>query len=264
MKRKSFTILTVILFVIGIGSALYVLYDYLNESATNPKLIGKEEALAISMKTGRWDKSLLSDKTIDTKLLHIKNDGFAFSVDQKTLNDTTLFQNRFNDLKEGQYVWFVTIKMSGGSNREWYYLIDASDGALLNPKQRLAVLEPTDPQVSVKEGTVISQAKGDVTVVFPPGISNEESKHSPFPAQLVVTQGDTVTWRNDDTVSHTVTSGYLQQQEFAGQMFDSGIIASGKSFSYTFSDKQIDGYSYFCSLHPWMTGEVLVQHSESE
>jgi len=57
--------MTVVLFAIGIGSALYILYDYLNESATSPKLIGKEEALAISMKTGRWDKSLLSDKTIN-------------------------------------------------------------------------------------------------------------------------------------------------------------------------------------------------------
>ncbi|MBI3253173.1 MAG: hypothetical protein HYZ56_00340 [Nitrosopumilales archaeon] len=194
--------MTVVLFAIGIGSALYILYDYLNESATSPKLIGKEEALAISMKTG--------------------------------------------------------------SNRGWGYTIDASDGSMLNQLQNTDVLEPANPQVSVKEGTVISQAKGNVTIVFPKGISSQELKQTPFPAQLIITQGDTVTWRNDDNVPHTVTSGYSQQEEFAGQIFDSGIISSGESFSYTFSDERIDDYSYFCSIHPWMTGEVLVQYPEPE
>lgn len=189
-------------------------------------------------------------------------DGFAFSVDEKTLKDTTLFPNRFNDLKEGQYVWLVKIAMVGGSNREWGYTIDASDGSMLNQRQNTDMLEPANPQVSVKEGTVISQAKGNVTIVFPKGISSQELKQTPFPAQLIITQGDTVTWYNDDKQVHTVTSGYSQQEEFAGQIFDSGIISSGESFSYTFSDERIDSYHYFCSIHPWMTGEVLVQYPE--
>lgn len=262
--KKFLTIITIALFAFGIGSAFYILFDYLNDSATRPKLIGKEEALSIAVESGRWNKSLLDGKTIDTKLLHIKNDGFAFSVDEKTLKDRTLVLNRFNDLREDQYVWLVQITLVGGSNREWWYLIDASNGILLNPKQNTTTLEPVDPQVSVKEGTLIRQASGDVTIVFPVGISKEESKQTPFPAELVVTQGDTVTWRNDDTQVHTVTSGFLQQPEFVGQVFDSGLIASGESFSHTFSDKSITSYHYFCAIHPWMTGEVSVQHPESE
>jgi len=250
--------------VIGIGSAFYILFDYLNDSATRPKLIGKEEALSIAVESGRWNKSLLDGKTIDTKLLHIKNDGFAFSVDEKTLKDRTLVPNRFSNLGEEQYVWLIQISMVGGSNREWVYLINASDGVLFNPQQSITVLEPADPQVSVKESTMIHQASGDVAIVFPKGISLQEPKQTPFPAQLLVTEGDTVTWHNDDIVVHTVTSGFSQQQEFAGQIFDSGIIVSGKSFSYTFSDKQITSYHYFCSVHPWMTGEVIVQHPESK
>lgn len=260
--KKSLTVTTIILFAIGIGSALYVLYDYI-ESADRTRLIAKEEALAVAIESGRWDESLLKDKTITSKLLHVKNDGFAFVVDEKTLDDVSIF-SKLDNLEENTYVWLVQITMVGGSNREWTYLIDASDGALLAPSQSISVLEPADPQVLVKQGTLISQAKGDVTIVFPIGISNEELKQLPFPAQLVVTEGDTVTWRNDDTTAHTVTSGFSQQQEFAGQVFDSGIIASGKSFSYTFSDKRIASYHYFCSLHPWMTGEVIVQHPGSE
>lgn len=260
--KKSLTIISIILFAIGIGSAVYILYDYINESAGHSRLIEKEEALSVAIESGKWDKSLLEDKTVVTKLLHIKNNGFAFVADEKTLEDVSLL-TKLDNLKEDQYVWLVQITMVGGSNRSWEYLIDASDGALLTPSQSISLLEPIDPQVSVKEGTVISQAKGDVTIVFPIGISQEQSKQSPFPAQLVVTQGDTVTWRNDDTIAHTVTSGFSQQQEFVGQMFDSGIIASGKSFSYIFSDKLIVSYHYFCSFHPWETGEVIVQHPES-
>lgn len=261
--KKSLTVTTLILFAIGIGSALYVLYDYI-ESADRTRLIAKEEALAVAIESGRWDKSLLDDKTITTTLLHIKNDGFAFVADEKTLEDKSLFGNRYNQFNADQYIWQIIIQMKGGSNREWTYLIDASDGALLNPSQSVSVLEPTDPQVAIREDTVIHQAKGDVTIVFPQGVSNEEPKQSPFPAQLIVTEGDTVTWRNDDNVPHTVTSGFPQQEEFIGQMFDSGIIAHGKSFSHTFSDERIAGYSYFCTIHSWMTGEVIVQHPGSE
>ncbi|MGI0011809.1 MAG: cupredoxin domain-containing protein [Nitrosopumilaceae archaeon] len=258
--KKSLTVTTIILFAIGIGSALYVLYDHI-ESADRPKLIGKEEAQAVAIESGRWDKSLLDDKTITTTLLHIKNDGFAFVVDEKTLEDKSIFMNRYNQFNADQYIWQIIIQMKGGSNREWIYLIDASEGALLNPSQSTSVLEPTDPQVAIREDTVIHQVKGDVTIVFPQGVSNEEPKQSPFPAQLIITEGDTVTWRNDDKVPHTVTSGFQQQQEFIGQIFDSGIIASEQSFSHTFSDKKIMSYHYFCTIHPWMTGEVMVQHT---
>lgn len=263
MNKKHVNIISIVLFAIGISSALLILTDYLN-NPLRPKLIGKDEALSIATQAGKWNESLLDDKTIDTKLLHIKNDGFAFSVDEKTLRDTTLVPNRFNDLKEDQYVWLVQIALVGGSNWEWGYLIDASNGILLNPKQNITTLEPVDPQVSVKEGTLIRQASGDVTIVFPIGISKGEPQQTPFPAQLVVTQGDTVTWRNDDKQVHTVTSGFLQEPEFVGQVFDSGLIASGESFSHTFSDKRITSYHYFCGIHPWMSGEVLVQLPESD
>ena len=270
--KKSLTATTLILFAIGIGSALYVLYDYI-ESADRPKLIGKEEALAIATRVGNWSQNFLSDKTIDMKLLHTKTSGFAFIVDDKTLEDVTPFcpqnspciepyETNGHGIQDGQYVWTVTVTGQPPnilSGRQWGYMIDAKNGQVLNPIQNMAVLEPTDPQISVKEGTLISQARGNVTIVFPADISKEEPRQSPFPAQLIITEGDTVTWRNDDNVPHTVTSGFPQQEEFIGQIFDSGIIASGQSFSHTFSDKKITSYHYFCTIHPWMTGEVMVQ-----
>ncbi len=68
------------------------------------------------------------------------------------------------------------------------------------------------------------------------------------PGTLTVAAGTTVTWTNDGSVPHTVTSNE--------RTFDSGDIAPGGSFSYTFD--QPGSYSYHCSLHPSMQGQIEV------
>lgn len=67
----------------------------------------------------------------------------------------------------------------------------------------------------------------------------------------VVKAGTQVTWVNDDSVAHTVTSD--------NGTFDSGFIMPGKSWSYTF--KQPGKFSYYCTLHnkQSMSGSVEVQ-----
>jgi plastocyanin len=73
---------------------------------------------------------------------------------------------------------------------------------------------------------------------------------SPNPVEVKV--GETVTWINDDSGRHTVTSK-------DDGVFDSGIMGKGQSFSYTF-DKAGE-YPYFCSPHPGMVGTVVVTES---
>jgi plastocyanin len=70
------------------------------------------------------------------------------------------------------------------------------------------------------------------------------------PSSLTIAVGDTVTWTNEDTAPHTVTvtSGPVT--------FNSGNLAKGQSFSYTFT---VAGtYSYYCAVHPDMVGQVVV------
>jgi len=69
---------------------------------------------------------------------------------------------------------------------------------------------------------------------------------SPNPVEVKV--GKTVTWINDDSGRHTVTS--------KDGVFDSGMMGKGQSFSFTF-DKAGE-YPYFCSPHPNMVGTVVV------
>ena len=66
--------------------------------------------------------------------------------------------------------------------------------------------------------------------------------------------GDTVVWNNADTSFHTVTSG--SEAEGLDGLFDSKEFAPGKSFTYKFSE--IGHYPYYCTLHPWMKGTIIV------
>jgi plastocyanin len=69
------------------------------------------------------------------------------------------------------------------------------------------------------------------------------------PSSLTVAVGTKVTWRNLDSVSHTVTSD--------SNLFDSGNMGNNASYSYTFT--AAGTYSYHCRIHPSMTATVIVQ-----
>jgi plastocyanin len=75
------------------------------------------------------------------------------------------------------------------------------------------------------------------------------------PVSITVAVGTTVTWTNNDSVAHTVTSDT--------GVFDSGSITAtggysgGGTYSYTFT---VAGtYNYHCTIHPMMTAKIIVQ-----
>jgi plastocyanin len=69
------------------------------------------------------------------------------------------------------------------------------------------------------------------------------------PQQITVMAGDTVTWSNGDDIPHTVTSTTMA--------FHSKALDTGDKFSFTFATP--GSYAYFCSLHPHMTGTIVVE-----
>jgi plastocyanin len=77
-----------------------------------------------------------------------------------------------------------------------------------------------------------------------------EVKEFKFKPELAtVARGTTVTWRNDDEESHTITS--------TDSVFRSSALENAGLFSYTFSKPGT--YHYFCSIHPHMRADVVVQ-----
>ncbi|MGE5139511.1 MAG: LysM peptidoglycan-binding domain-containing protein [Rudaea sp.] len=95
-----------------------------------------------------------------------------------------------------------------------------------------------------------------VTPTPTPGPNTISIRDNEFlPNYLEVTVGTRVNWTNDeiDGTSHTVTSGVPGQP--AG-FFDSGPLAPGSTFGFTFTTPGI--YSYYSSMQPDMTGQVKV------
>ena len=146
---KKITAVTIILFSIGVISSLLIVYSYFTtqvvqkvqpnlmerELPTNhTNLITKKQAFVIASKAGNWTKDFFSNKSVNMTLIHMKNDGFAFVVDQNTFEDVSLYHNKFSNLKENQYIWIIGVTGQPPtilSGREWGYMIDATSGQVL-------------------------------------------------------------------------------------------------------------------------------------
>jgi plastocyanin len=115
------------------------------------------------------------------------------------------------------------------------------------------------------------------TIVIPKGSANPEvdiTKLGPrqwyVPRQMAIHTNDTITWQNNDTEAHTVTSGIgagieslmNNKRGTPNGIFDSGLFKPGQSWTHTFVNPGT--YTYFCTIHPWMEGVVSVQGGQTQ
>jgi plastocyanin len=94
----------------------------------------------------------------------------------------------------------------------------------------------------------------DATVIIPNGNSDIANVGFYLPLNLEIPVGTTVTWVNDDSVSHNI-----QSQDDSGKVidiFNSPPLNTGDRFKYTFEEEGV--YKYHCSWHPWRVGLVTV------
>jgi plastocyanin len=115
-------------------------------------------------------------------------------------------------------------------------------------KNRIATLASLILLASI---IIFSCSKSDSNKTNTPAPSNSVSiaNMSFAPATITVSPGTTVTWTNNDNMTHTVTAD--------DNSFDSGNLTSGSNYSRTFS---VAGtYPYHCTIHPNMTAKVVVQ-----
>ncbi|MCM2323829.1 MAG: plastocyanin/azurin family copper-binding protein [Oligoflexia bacterium] len=89
---------------------------------------------------------------------------------------------------------------------------------------------------------------GTIAIGIPAGsVSLGDQAYGENPRRIAI--GTTMTWINNDSLPHTVTS------ETAGS-FDSGTMEPGATFTHTFNEA--GEFAYFCAIHPAMRGTILV------
>jgi len=93
-------------------------------------------------------------------------------------------------------------------------------------------------------GTQIARAAAEKNAAASITIDN----FSFTPKEITVAAGTTITWVNHDDVPHTVVS--------PDKKFRSKALDTDDQFSFTFT--QPGTYAYFCSVHPMMTGKIIV------
>jgi plastocyanin len=101
-------------------------------------------------------------------------------------------------------------------------------------------------------GGLLGLLAGAAVLAAPAGAEDVSVKIDNFtfnPQRVTVKAGTTITWTNQDDIPHTVASGT--------KAFRSKTLDTDDKFSFTFKTAGV--YEYFCSLHPHMTGTIVVE-----
>ncbi len=131
---------------------------------------------------------------------------------------------------------------------------DVTVAPVEEPSEEIVEEPPVETTPAVEEP---STETGEVKVSIAVGASSpgcDKTNECFNPSSLTIVVENTVIWTNDDTAAHTVTSG---SDATADGIFDSNLFMAGKTFSHKFDST--GEYPYFCLVHPWMTGSVIVE-----
>ncbi len=112
------------------------------------------------------------------------------------------------------------------------------------------------PKVYDKEPVRTAAEATQADVVMPTKVSRpgcELEDRCYVPSSIVIHAGESVSWLNGDSAFHSVTSGVYGDPT---GLFDSEYMDPGDVFTYTFDES--GEYAYYCTLHEWMYGTVLV------
>ena len=120
-------------------------------------------------------------------------------------------------------------------------------------------LDDTEESTMAMEEPVAEASQVSAEIVSIPEGSGapgcEETDECYIPATLNISAGTTVIWENNDAAAHLATSG--TPDGGPDGVFDSGMIMGGATYEYEFSET--GEFVYYCLVHPWMVGTVVVE-----
>ena len=120
-------------------------------------------------------------------------------------------------------------------------------------------LEETQQEVMPMEEPTMETVQVSAEIVSIPEGSGapgcEETDECYIPSTLNISAGTTVVWENNDAAAHLATSG--TPDGGPDGIFDSGMIMGGATYEYEFAET--GEFVYYCLVHPWMVGTVIVE-----
>jgi len=131
------------------------------------------------------------------------------------------------------------------------------NSSVTTPSQKLAVEVAPDPTIQETTASSVAVATPLPTSALPSEGATLSAQRAEViisnlsfqPASITVERGLAIVWRNQDTVTHTVTA--------EDGSFNSGPIVAGDMFEQRFD--RVKTYTYSCSIHPEMKGTIVVK-----
>lgn len=118
------------------------------------------------------------------------------------------------------------------------------------------------PSETIAQGTNTTDATaaggGQTIVVMPAGSLDPNSGIGYDPDPVTVSPGAEIVWDNQDNALHTATSGIAETTTTDG-LFDTGLVGAMSQSQPVTMPSEPGEYPYFCTLHPYLTGTVIVE-----
>jgi plastocyanin len=166
--------------------------------------------------------------------------------------------------EEGIFYYICTVPGHREQGMVGQIIVGDASAQILEPEVVEEVMEPEVVEEVMEPEVVEEVMEPESTPVeFSGVISLPEGSGAPgcdetnecyIPFNVSVSAGDEITWSNDDSAAHTVTSG--SPADGPDGNFDSSLFMAGGTFSVTLDEA--GEYPYFCMVHPWMIGNITV------
>jgi plastocyanin len=200
-----------------------------------------------------------------------ERDGISIKNDTYVGNTQSLADNKVNDTPENRVITFgqgfggITDIQVNPNDGYLYVLSHTGSMFKILPaaSESTAPGEENQPAAAAAAAASSNVAQNDTQRAdsIPAVIIGIRDAASYAPNPIEISAGQTITWVNGDSISHTVTSGTDGDPE-EGELFDSDAIIPDHSYGLTFDDP--GSYGYYCIYHPTMVGEVNVVSGNGE
>ncbi len=159
--------------------------------------------------------------------------------------------------EEGIYYYICTVAGHREQGMVGTIIVgDATVEEAVEPEIPEEVMEPEIPEKSMEPvPDVPVELDGVISIPAGSAIPGcDETNECYIPYHALVSAGDEITWSNDDSAAHTVTSG--TPTDGHDGKFDSSLFTAGSTYSITLDEPGV--YPYYCIVHPWMLGNITV------